>query len=314
MRIVITGALGHIGSYLLRSLPKKFEKLEIIAIDSLMTQRYFSIFNLPNIAKYQFIEADVTKVNLFDLVGNADLLIHLAALTDASSSFKNKDLVEENNLNSTAKVTNFCLENNVKLISMSSTSVYGTQEATVDENCSDDELKPQSPYAEIKLKEEKLIANISDKHDFKSVIFRPGTIYGTSPGMRFHTAVNKFCWQAVMKKPITVWKTAMDQKRPYLDLLDLSNVIAYVIDNNLFNNEIYNVLTENLTVNEILNTIKTYIPNLSIELVDSHIMNQLSYEVLNSKIKKNGFKFCGNINNGIKDTIEQLQQSNSIIT
>ena len=82
----------------------------------------------------------------------------------------------------------------------------------------------------------------------------------------------------------------MDQ-RPYLDLLDLSNAIAYVINKNLFNNEIYNVLTENLTVNEILNTIKTYSPNLTIELVDSHIMNQLSYEVLNSKIKKNGFKF-----------------------
>ena len=73
-------------------------------------------------------------------------------------------------------------------------------------------------------------------------------------------------------------------------------------------------LTENLTVNEILNTIKTYSPNLTIELVDSHIMNQLSYEVLNSKIKKNGFKFCGNINKGIKDTIEQLRQSNSIFT
>ena len=56
MRIVITGALGHIGSYLLRSLPEQFKELEIIAIDSLVTQRYFSIFNLPNIAKYQFID------------------------------------------------------------------------------------------------------------------------------------------------------------------------------------------------------------------------------------------------------------------
>ena len=129
-----------------------------------MTQRYFSIFNLPNIAKYQFIEADVTKANLFDLVGNADILIHLAALTDATSSFENKNLVEENNLNSTDKVANFCLESNIKLISMSSTSVYGTQKLLL--TCSEDELKPQSPYAEIKLKEERLIANISKKYDF----------------------------------------------------------------------------------------------------------------------------------------------------
>ena len=32
MRIVITGALGHIGSYLLRSLPEQFKELEIIAM------------------------------------------------------------------------------------------------------------------------------------------------------------------------------------------------------------------------------------------------------------------------------------------
>ena len=34
--------------------------------------------------------------------------------------------------------------------------------------------------------------------------------------MRFHTAVNKSCWQAVMGQPLTVWETAYGQKRTYL--------------------------------------------------------------------------------------------------
>ena len=30
--------------------------------------------------------------------------------------------------------------------------------------------------------------------------------------MRFHTAINKFCWQAVLGQPLTVWTTAKNQQ------------------------------------------------------------------------------------------------------
>ena len=46
MKIIVTGALGHIGSYVLRQLPLNFPGAEIILIDNLMTQRFISIFNL----------------------------------------------------------------------------------------------------------------------------------------------------------------------------------------------------------------------------------------------------------------------------
>ena len=63
--------------------------------------------------------------------------------------------------------------------------------------------------------------------------------------MRFHTEVNKFCWQAAMGQPITVWSTAYDQKRPCIDLFDASRSIECIIINNLFDGGIYNVLSEN---------------------------------------------------------------------
>ena len=58
-------------------------------------------------------------------------------------------------------------------------------------------LHPQSPYARCKLKEENYIKKIfkSKQINDKFNILRFGTIFGYSPGMRFHTAVNKFCWQ-----------------------------------------------------------------------------------------------------------------------
>ena len=311
MNIVITGALGHIGSFLLRSLPSEFENINIIAIDSLVTQRYFSLFNLPKNGKFRFIEADITEVDVSSILNDVDYVIHLAAITDATSSFKMKKLVEQNNYNSTNAALNLCVKKNAKLIIMSSASVYGTQKSKVDENCLETELKPQSPYAEVKLKEENLVRDFSYKNNLKTIILRLGTIYGVSPGMRFHTAVNKFCWQAVMKTPLTIWETALNQKRPYLDLIDLANSIVYIIKNDLFNNDIYNILTNNLTVNQIINYIKEFEPELKIKFVRTKIMNQLSYQVLNEKFSNLGFQFTGDIKLGIKKTILLLKQSNS---
>ena len=89
------------------------------------------------------------------------------------------------------------------------------------------------------LKEENLILDFYKNKGLKAVVFRFGTIFGISQGMRFHTAVNKFCWQAVMNQPISVWKTAYDQKRPYLELKDASNAFKHIINNDIFDGEIY---------------------------------------------------------------------------
>jgi UDP-glucose 4-epimerase len=77
-------------------------------------------------------------------------------------------------------------------------------------------------------------------------------------GMRFHTAVNKFCLNAALNEPIKVYKTALNQFRPYLALRDAFLLFKFTIENNFFKNDIYNALSENYTVNQILNKIKRY--------------------------------------------------------
>ena len=233
MKIIVTGAIGHIGSYIIRDLGKNFPGADIIMIDNMMTQRFPSLFNLPSNAKYHFIEGDVSQMDLKSVFVGANVVIHLAAITDAAGSIDKAEELEANNYQSTLRVAKACIEVGARLIALSSTSVYGTQKDQVDENCSEIDLQPQSPYATTKLKEEELITNLVNKEGLKAIHCRFGTIFGASPGMRFHTAVNKFCWQAVMGQPITVWTTAYDQKRPYLDLLDASRAIDYIIKNNI---------------------------------------------------------------------------------
>lgn len=310
MKIVITGATGHIGSFLARDFANQFDNLEIIMIDNLLTQRFPSLFNLPDSVIYSFIEADITEIDLIPVLKDADFLIHLAAITDAAGSFDKAELVERNNFQATLKVAEACLRTNTSLVVLSSTSVYGTQNRLVAEDCMIDELKPQSPYAMTKLKEERLISSLVEKEGLKALICRFGTIFGTSPGMRFHTAVNKFCWQAVMCQPITVWKTAYDQKRPYLDIFDASRAIAFIIKNDLFDGGIYNILTHNLTVRNVVEAINIYVPELNIDFVENKIMNQMSYEVSNDKFIAKGFKFQGDIKKGIENTVNILRRSN----
>ena len=182
MKIAITGALGHIGSLLIKTLPDTVGKCEIVIVDNLLTQRYPSLFDLPDDISYQFHELDVTRADLRPILQDVEVVIHLAAITDAASSFDNSEAVEINNFEGTQAVAEACIDTGTRMIHLSSTSVYGTQAETVDESCSATELSPQSPYAECKLKEEALLRDMAEQHVFNYIVLRFGTICGVSPG------------------------------------------------------------------------------------------------------------------------------------
>ena len=127
--------------------------------------------------------------------------------------------------------------------------------------------------------------------------------------MRFHTAVNKFCWQAVLGQPLTVWTTAYEQKRPYLDLIEGVEALKFIISHDLFDGRVYNVLTANLTVRDIVDLIRQEEGDVEVQFVESPIMNQLSYEVSNRRFKERGFQFTGSVEKSIGETIELLKKA-----
>lgn len=312
MRFVITGALGHIGSSLIRYLPSAYPGCQIVMIDDMSVQRYCSLFDLPESATYRFVEGDVRKLDLSELVRGADVLIHLAAITDAANSFGNAEQVEGNNFEGTRAVAQACVNAGVALIFPSSTSVYGVQEGEVDEDCPIDQLKPQSPYAETKLREEALISALGRQEGLRAAICRFGTIYGVSPGMRFHTAVNKFCWQAVNGMPLTVWRTAYEQYRPYLSVEDAGSAVRLIVDRGLYSPDIINVVSNNHTVREVVESIRLYVPDCEVNFVENRIMNQLSYRVRNAKLTAAGFVARGRLSEGVAATLRLIGRLGSL--
>jgi len=300
--VLVAGGLGHIGSALIRGLGSDVGEVRIM--DNLLTQRYASLFDLPKETKYVFYEEDILTANLEERLAGVDIVIHLAAITDATSTVGREAETEEVNFKGLARMADACAKADVRLIFPSTTSVYGSQESVVDETCTD--LKPQSPYATSKLKAEQYLAQMQGT-GLKFVTLRLGTIFGWSIGMRFHTAVNKFIWQAVNGKEITVWKTAWEQKRPYLDLADCVRAMRMVIEQDLFDGEMYNVVTKNYTVKDVVETIQTFVPSLKVAYVDSPIMNQLSYDVAAEKIAGKGFTPTGDLKTSVGDTISHIK-------
>ena len=303
MNILVTGGLGHIGSQLIRDLANRKDVGTIRILDNLLTQRYCSLFYLPE-TKYEFIEGDIADpAAVRQAMRDMDLVIHLAAITDAPSTIAKPEETHRINYTGTEMVLHAAMQANVrKFLFPSTTSVYGEAEGIVDEDAAEEIYKPASPYAAAKFAAEKLMRDAHAAQGFPAIVVRMGTIFGTSVGMRFHTAVNKFCYLAALGRPLTVWENALDQKRPYLGLNDAVRAFSFLEQHGKAG-ELYNVVTENYTVRQVVDTIRAVVPDVQIELTKSPILNQKSYHVASAKIQGLGFAYVDSLQEQIRNTI-----------
>jgi nucleoside-diphosphate-sugar epimerase len=308
MKILITGGLGHIGSYIIQNISKIKKIKKIYVIDNLSTQRYSSLFNLPKTnKKIIFIQSDLSQKKSLNKLEKVNIVLNLASITDAEGSLKIKKKIYKNNLGIFNNILIYCKKNSAKLIHISSTSVYGEQNGLVDENCK--VLRPKSPYAEIKLIEENLLKKNSTQVNF--VTFRFGTISGVSKGMRFHTAVNKFCLNTSLGLPLPLWRGMENKPRPYLSLGDAFLVIKFTIEKNFFKNDIFNILSQNLTLKQIVCYYKKYKKNTRVKYQISKLINQFPYEISNKKFCLQAFKPKFKISNDIRLTLNLFKNLNN---
>ena len=276
--LLITGGLGHIGSHLIKNLNQNYN---LTVVDNLHSQRYCTLFEMNrdiNFMDCSFGDLEVEFLNNFDAV------LHFGAITNAAASFKNAEEVEYVNIVETKKLVDKVAKSKVKVfIFPSSTSVYGK---AVEEMYEDgDNVNPQSPYAKTKIFIER---HMKKTKGLNYVILRFGTIFGTSIGMRFHTAINKFCYQAAFGKKLTVWKQNYEHYRPYLGLVDAVQAVELILENPESYNQTYNVLTDNYRLSDIIGFVRD-VKEVDVEFVDTPLVNQHTYYVNFDKIKNLGY-------------------------
>lgn len=66
-------------------------------------------------------------------------------------------------------------------------------------------------------------------------------------------------------------------------------------------------MTTNSSVSNIVDIIKKHVADISVQYVDTKIMNQLSYHVSNRRFRDMGFEFEADLDQGISKTIDLLK-------
>jgi len=300
MKIVITGAMGYIGTELCKSYFGK--KNQVIGLD----KRFFSdrVKTLRE-NDIDFIHGDVLNESLMkDLLKDADIVYHLAGTTDvAYTKFNDNDSkdveIRTNGVDTTLIVLKY-LPKKAKLIFPSTHVVFEGLEHTTLNIEEDFPTKPYLTYAQTKNQNEIDIK----KSGVDYIILRLGSVYGLSTDtMRINIMPNLFSKITSQDGQITLYSGGETHKS-LVNLLDVVDAMMFFADSD-FKNETYHLTDENLTVKQVSEICKKYNPKVNIIQTENEISLGYSpdYNLSNKKILSTGFKFKRNIDSSIKEMI-----------
>ncbi len=214
MVILVTGGAGYLGSELIRELPtdKRFAGTTIRILDNMFREKYASLWNLPKEVKYEMVEGDIRKKeDVKKAMKDVELVYDLAGITNAPISFEREELTKEVNYDGAVNILNEALNKGAELIYSASASQYGPTKGVVDETY---ECKPVSPYGKYKMMAEQAILKAAKDNGLRATALRLGTVYGWTIGMRFDTVIDRFCYLACIGMQLTVYDSAVNEKRP----------------------------------------------------------------------------------------------------
>ncbi len=219
--IVVTGCAGFIGSHFCeRLLGEDFQVIGIDNFDSYYDKRFKerNLAILRDRKRFKFIESDIRDFdNLRRKIGEADVIIHLAARPGVRPSMKDPKSYADVNVLGTISVLELALKLDVdQFIFGSSSSVYGLDEVPFREDRPAD--RPLSVYGGTKRASEIILHAYSYNYGLPVTILRFFTVYG--PRVRPDMAIYKFAKGIFLGEEITVYGEGK-LKRDYTYISDI---------------------------------------------------------------------------------------------
>jgi UDP-glucuronate 4-epimerase len=205
MRTLVTGAAGFIGSHLAEKLVASGHFVR--GVDA-FTPYYDAALKRANLAglvrssDFELVEADLRTVDCGDLLGDIDVVFHLAAepgvrRTEADVLVRYR----EHNVLATLRLLESARSSRItRLVFASSSSVYGN--ATRRPTPETEVPRPISPYGESKLAAEHLVLQFQQQWGVPAVALRYFTVYG--PRQRPDMCVHRFVHALAKARPVTV--------------------------------------------------------------------------------------------------------------
>jgi nucleoside-diphosphate-sugar epimerase len=194
MRCVVTGAAGFIGSHLCEQLLHQGH--EVRGVDALLPY-YAPAFKERNLTvslnqpRFRFHRLDLRHDSLEDVLPDADVVFHLAAMPGLTRSWTDFDDYMSCNVQGTQRLLEAIrYSSGTRLIYASTSSVYGRSA------CGDESMptSPVSPYGVTKLAAEQLCRAYGGEYGVPVVVLRYFSVYGPRqrPDMGYHKFIEAF--------------------------------------------------------------------------------------------------------------------------
>lgn len=307
MKIIITGALGYVGTELCKIYSGESRFNNIVAIDDRFVSERVKQLRDWGI---DFVQCSILDEEcISDIVSDADIVIHLAGVTDVAytkteSNPEQDKLIKDTAITGTRNIINN-IKDDCKLIFPSTHVVYeGFKETKLDI----DESTPPCPvlsYAKGKVQSE---IDLIESHK-NYVILRLATVCGFSTDtMRINIMPNLFSKITSQNGTIKLFSGGV-QMKSLVPLLDVVRCIKYMADRTDINREMFHLSKESMTVKDVAEICKKFNPKLNIIETDDEIPN-LGYTISNKKLLDTGFEFLYTVEECIKEMIQCWSEKN----
>lgn len=244
MNILVTGAIGFIGSHLCEQLLKQSHR--VIGLDNMdpfyeVQKKQENLNLLESINGFKFIYGDIRNSFLLNEIlasYQIQIVIHLAAKAGVRPSIANASDYMDVNLNGLVNLLEACRNCRIKrFIFISSSSVYGNQQKLPFSE-TDDVSFPISPYAATKKSGELLCYTYHHLYKIETACLRLFTVYG--PRQRPDLAIHKFTQLALKQQPIELYGDG-SSIRDYTYVSDIVDGICGIAFHPKLNYEIFNL-------------------------------------------------------------------------
>jgi len=312
-KILVTGALGFIGSNLIRYLLKNYKDVSIIGNDVSIVglNRLSNSNNLKRLEKatedkrFSMYWADFSKDTMSDAFKDIEYVIHLGAKTFVDYSIRDPQPFIESNVVGTYRIleeARHC-KSLKKMLFFSTDEVYGSiLNGSYDE---DARLKPSNPYACTKGAGDLLAMAYHNTYHLPIIISRCENVYGFYQGRE--KVFPTFVRQALADKPLTIYGTG-GHIRQWIYCDDVIRGVMTLLEKGI-DGEVYHIAgNRELTNLELAKRILKALdkPESLISFIDDHEIrpgHDKRYSLSSSKLKSLGWQPQIDLDTGIPLTV-----------
>ena len=301
-KIIITGGLGYIGSELCKLYSGYSWHHKVIVVDNrFISERVNQIRNW-NIGYFHgdILDKDFVKKHFKD----ADIIHHLAGITDVPRTKSQSDLEKDRQIKIVAeKGTQNILDiinDKCKIIFPSTHVVYEGINKVKTDIKEEENTQPVLSYSSSKAFNEKQLKESGKNY----VILRLGSVYGYSNDtMRIDIMPNLFSKIASQNGTLKLFAGGK-QIKSLVPLVDVARCFKFMEEKNSINYDTFNLTKDTITVKEVANICKKHNPKITLRETNDEIPN-LGFSLSNKKLLSTGFKFLYGLNESIKEMIDK---------